>query len=219
MLTALFGGTFDPIHYGHLLPAIALTEEVGLNQISLLPNHIPPHKPQPEATTAQRLAMLKLAIADMPPVFSIDTREILSTKSMRPSYTINTLQQWRIENGTTAGLAFIMGQDSLLSLPTWNHWQTLLDYCHLLICRRPGYAEKTDNPELQSWINKHQTTQIQDLHNSPNGYIYFAHTPLEDISATEIRENINNQQSCENLLPPKVWQYIHEQGLYSAKKM
>lgn len=219
MLTALFGGTFDPIHYGHLLPAMALTKEVGLSQISLLPNNIPPHKPQPEASTEQRLTMLKLAIEDMPPVFSIDTREILSDKLMQPSYTINTLQQWRIENGNSEGLAFIMGQDSLLSLPTWNHWQTLLDYCHLLICRRPGYAEKTDNAELQSWIDAHQTINIEDLHKTANGYIYFAHTPLEDISATEIRDNINNQQSCKDLLPAKVWQYIHTQGLYSAKKM
>lgn len=217
MLTALFGGTFDPIHYGHLRPAIALIKEVGLTQISLLPNNIPPHKPQPEATTVQRLAMLNLAIEDMP-LFSIDTREISQGNLTRPSYTINTLQKWRSENGDRAGLAFIMGQDSLLSLPTWNNWKTLLDYCHLIICRRPGYAEKTDNVELQSWINAHQTKNSLDLHHSPNGYIYFAHTPLEDISATEIRKNINNQQSCNNLLPPKVWQYIHAQGLYSAKK-
>lgn len=218
MLTALFGGTFDPIHYGHLRPAIALIKEIGLTQISLLPNHIPPHKPQPEATTEQRLAMLKLAIEDMP-LFSIDTREISHDKLMRPSYTIHTLQKWRIENGNSEGLAFIMGQDSLLSLPTWNNWKTLLDYCHLIICRRPGYENKTDNTELQLWIDAHQTMNIEDLHNAPNGYIYFAHSPLENISATEIRKNINNQQSCRNLLPHKVWQYIHEQELYNAKKM
>ncbi|NUF48836.1 nicotinate-nucleotide adenylyltransferase [Gilliamella sp. ESL0250] len=217
MLTALLGGTFDPIHYGHLRPAISLASEVGLKQISLLPNHIPPHKPQPEASTEQRLAMLKLAIEDLP-LFALDVRELLPKVSTRPSYTIETLQAWRQENGDSEGLAFIMGQDSLLSLPTWNKWQTLLDYCHLLICRRPGYAKNTNNIELQKWIEMHNTLNAQDLHDSPHGYIFFAHTPLEDISATEIRLNINNQASCENLLPAKVWHYIQQQELYCAKK-
>ncbi|MCX8726277.1 nicotinate-nucleotide adenylyltransferase [Gilliamella sp. B2969] len=217
MLTALFGGTFDPIHYGHIYPAIALAKEVGLTKISLLPNHIPPHKPQPEATIAQRLAMLNLAISDIP-LFSIDTRELLPQNLTRPSYTIETLQQWRDQHGDQSGLAFIMGQDSLINLPTWKDWKILLNYCHLLICRRPGYTEKTTDNELQAFITQHQTTNIDDLHDFPAGYIYFAHTPLENISATEIRENIHNQQSCKNLLPPKVWRYICEQGLYNGKK-
>ncbi|OCG19589.1 nicotinic acid mononucleotide adenylyltransferase [Gilliamella sp. Fer2-1] len=217
MLSALLGGTFDPIHYGHLRPAISLANEVGLKQISLLPNHIPPHKPQPEANTEQRLAMLKLAIEDLP-LFALDVREIVPKASKRPSYTIETLQAWREENGNSNGLAFIMGQDSLLSLPTWNKWKTLLDYCHLLICRRPGYAQNTNNIELQQWIDEHSTTKVQQLHDSPHGYIFFAHTPLEDISATEIRRNINNQARCEKLLPPQVWHYIHQQRLYNVKK-
>ncbi|MDF7667295.1 nicotinate-nucleotide adenylyltransferase [Orbaceae bacterium ESL0727] len=216
MLTALFGGTFDPIHYGHLLPAVAIAHEVKRMQISLLPNHIPPHKPQPEATTSQRLAMLQLAVEEIP-MLSIDAREISSVRLTHPSYTIDTLQAWRHENGNHVGLAFIMGQDSLLSLPTWHNWQSLLDYAHLLVCRRPGYAEKTDNPELQAWIANHQTLNSQDLHLAPHGYIYFAHTPLEDISATEIRQRIAQQTNCDDLLPPKVWQYIQAEKLYGVK--
>lgn len=217
MLTALLGGTFDPIHYGHLRPAISLANEVGLKQIRLLPNHIPPHKSQPEANTEQRLAMLSLAIEDLP-LFALDVSEILPETSTHPSYTVETLQAWRCKNGSQKPLAFIMGQDSLLGLPTWHKWQTLLDYCHLLICRRPSYSTQTDNIKLRQWIDMHQTNDVKDLHNSPNGYIYLAHTPLEDISATEIRRNINNAQSCKNLLPLKVWQYIHTQGLYGTKK-
>ncbi|MWN31191.1 MULTISPECIES: nicotinate-nucleotide adenylyltransferase [unclassified Gilliamella] len=217
MLTALLGGTFDPIHYGHLRPAISLANEIGLKQIRLLPNHIPPHKPQPEANTEQRLAMLSLAIEDLP-LFALDVSEILPETSTRPSYTIETLQAWRRKHGNQNPLAFIMGQDSLLGLPTWHKWQTLLNYCHLLICRRPGYADKTDNATLQQWVDTHQTTNVKNLHDSPYGYIYLAQTPLENISATEIRQNINNSQSCKNLLPPKVWQYIHTQGLYGTKK-
>lgn len=214
-LTALFGGTFDPIHYGHLLPAIALAKEIRLSHISLLPNHIPPHKAQPEATTNQRVEMIKLAIENYP-ILSIDMREITKSILDRPSYTIETLQAWRVENGVSPGLAFILGQDSLLSLPTWNNWQTLLNYCHLLICRRPGYDESTTDQALKQWIEKHQTKNIDDLHRHANGFIYFANTPLEDISATEIRDKISQKQSCETLLPPKVWQYIQQNHLYGA---
>ncbi|KES17427.1 nicotinate-nucleotide adenylyltransferase [Gilliamella apicola] len=217
MLTALFGGTFDPIHYGHLRPALALAKEIGLSSISLLPNRIPPHKPQPGTTTEQRLAMLKLAIADYP-FFTIDTRELQPQLIDQPSFTIDTLKAWREQNGAQSALAFIMGQDSLLSLPTWKEWQKLVDYCHLLICKRPGYAQPTFEINLQTWINQHQTKDIQALHHSPNGYIYFANTPLEAISATEIRQNIDDPQSCKKLLPAKVWQYIHEYGLYNSKK-
>jgi nicotinate-nucleotide adenylyltransferase len=217
VLTALFGGTFDPIHYGHLRPALALAKEVGLSRISLLPNRIPPHKPQPEATIEQRLAMLELAISDLP-LFSIDTRELDPQLIDQPSFTIDTLKAWRNQYGNELGLAFIIGQDSLLNLPTWKYWQNLVDYCHLLVCKRPGYAQKTCDSHLHTWINQHQIQDIQALHHRANGYIYFANTPLKAISATEIRQNITNQQSCEKLLPPKVWQYIHEHGLYNSKK-
>lgn len=217
MLTALFGGTFDPIHYGHLRPVISLAQEVGVTQIVLLPNKIPPHKPQPIATIKQRLTMLALSIEDLP-LFTIDTREIAPSDANRPSYTIDTLQQWRNENGKTASLAFIMGQDSLLNLPSWHKWQSLLDYCHLIICQRPNYAARTDNVEFQQWIDKNRTNNVKHLHDSAQGYIYFSHTPLEDISATQIRQKIKNQQSCEDLLPLKVRQYIQQQGLYYAKK-
>lgn len=214
-LTALFGGTFDPIHYGHLLPVLALADEVKLAHVSLLPNCIPPHKPQPEANTAQRLAMLQLAIEDYP-LFSIDTREITQATLNRPSYTLETLQAWRAEHGFQQGLAFILGQDSLLSLPSWYHWQTLLDYCHLLVCKRPGYTEKIMDNQLKVWILQHQISDVNQLHHSANGCIYFADTPLADISATEIRQHISMGQSCKTLLPPKVWQYIIDHHLYGA---
>ncbi|WP_392564552.1 nicotinate-nucleotide adenylyltransferase [Orbus wheelerorum] len=214
-LTALFGGTFDPIHYGHLLPVIALAKEIRLTHISLLPNHIPPHKAQPEATTNQRVEMLKLAVENYP-FLSIDMREITETRLDRPSYTIDTLKAWRHENGNTQGLAFILGQDSLLNLTSWNNWQALLDYCHLLICRRPGYTDSPDDKDFKQWIALHQTNDINQLHQYANGFIYFANTPLENISATEIRQQITNKKSCEALLPSNVWNYIQTNHLYGA---
>ena len=217
MLTALFGGTFDPIHYGHLLPIVALAKDVQLTHIYLVPNQIPPHKPKPNASTEQRLTMLHLATEDMP-LFSIDTREISRNNLMQPSYTIETLKSWRQENGEQASLAFILGQDALLNLAKWHDWQHLLNYCHLLVCQRPGYLNQIDDSALKAWIDKHHTKQFEDLHRAPNGYIYFAHTPLEDISASEIRELIRLKKNCHHLLPTKVWQYIQQQGLYETKK-
>lgn len=214
-LTALFGGTFDPIHYGHLLPILSLAEEIKLSHISLLPNHIPPHKCQPQATTQQRLEMLQLAIEDYP-ILSIDMREIANPERERPSYTAETLNRWRVENGNEQGLVFIIGQDSLLNITTWYHWQTILNYCHLVICPRLGYSDNSNNIDLQQWIRQYRTNDINQLHQYPHGLIYFANTPLENISATEIRRRISDHENCNNLLLPKVWQYIKDNHLYGA---
>lgn len=209
-LHALFGGTFDPIHYGHLRPVEALAQQVGLQQIILLPNHVPPHRPQPEASAQQRLEMVKLAIEGNP-LFQVDDRELQRTT---PSYTIDTLESLRAERGPDLALAFIIGQDSLLSLHKWHRWQSLLDVCHILVCARPGYAEKLDTPELQNWLEQHQVTQPEKLSQQPNGFIYLADTPLLDISATEIRRRRREGLSCDDLLPRSVQRYIELQGLY-----
>lgn len=214
-LTALFGGTFDPIHYGHLIPILSLAEEIKLSHISLLPNHIPPHKPQPQATTKQRLEMLQLAIEDNP-TLSIDMREIVNPELERPSYTVETLNRWRVENGNEQGLVFIIGHDSLLNITTWYNWQTLLNYCHLVICPRPGFVKDSNNIELQQWIKQNSTNDTNQLHQYSHGLIYFANTPLENISATEIRRRIRDHENCNNLLLPKVWQYIKDNHLYGA---
>ncbi|MFI8415356.1 nicotinate-nucleotide adenylyltransferase [Serratia sp. NPDC078593] len=209
-LHALFGGTFDPIHYGHLRPVEVLANEVGLNQIMLLPNHVPPHRPQPEANAQQRLKMLELAIADKP-LFAVDDRELHRTS---PSYTIETLETIRQERGNQQPLAFIIGQDSLLSLHKWHRWQDLLGVCHLLVLARPGYDNRMETPALQRWLESHRVTDAAQLSNQPHGFIYLADTPLLEISATEIRERRHRGVSCDDLLPRSVQRYIVLQGLY-----
>lgn len=207
---ALFGGTFDPIHYGHLKPVEALAHEIDLQRITLLPNHVPPHRPQPEANVQQRLRMVELAISGNP-LFSVDERELHRTA---PSYTIDTLEEIRKEMGGSKPLAFIIGQDSLLTLHYWHKWKSLLDYCHLLVCARPGYADTLETPELERWLETHRTMNTQALKHQPNGLIYLADTPLLDISATDIRRRKHNNMSLDDLLPPSVQQYIEQQGLY-----
>jgi len=209
-LCALFGGTFDPVHYGHLHPAEALAHQVGLKTVTLMPNNVPPHRPQPEASAAQRLAMLQCAISDRP-LFDIDTRELQRTT---PSWTVTTLASLRQERGGQQPLAFIIGQDSLLSLHQWHRWQELLSLCHLLVCKRPGYAAEMASPALQQWLEQHQTQDIAALHQTPAGHIWLADTPLYDISATEIRQRRHRGQSCSELLPAAVIDYIDRHNLY-----
>lgn len=209
-LMALFGGTFDPIHYGHLRPVEQLAHEIKLNQVTLLPNNVPPHRPQPEATPAQRLKMTQLAVEGNS-LFSVDSREL---QRDTPSYTIETLETLRKERGTEQPLAFIIGQDSLLTLYKWHRWESLLTLCHLVVLARPGYARELDTPELQRWYNAHKIEDAGQLRQRPQGCIYQANTPLLDISATEIRQRRHEGRDCSDLLPFSVERYIESQGLY-----
>lgn len=213
-LQALFGGTFDPIHYGHLKPVKTLAEQIGLQKITLMPNNIPPHRPQPEASPAQRVKMLELAIAG-DPLFDIDLREM---RRDTPSYTIETLAALRKERGEHQPLGFIIGQDSLLNLHKWHRWQELPDYCHLLVLERPGYPNAMPTPALEKWLQSHLTKNISRLQQSPSGYVFLAETSLLPVSATEIRARRLAGISCDNLLPAAVIKWIDQQGLYTASK-
>lgn len=211
-LHALYGGTFDPIHYGHLEPAAALTREIGLEQVVFMPNNVPPHRPQPVASSQQRRDMVALAIASNT-AFTLDERELARST---PSWTVETLEAWRQEHDPEQPLAFIIGQDSLLSLPQWHRWQTLLSLCHLLVLRRPGYPLTLADPQHQSWLQAHCTQDSQMLHNQPSGYVYLANTPLRDISATAIRERLATGQPVTDWLPDNVEHYIRRHRLYGV---
>ncbi|MRT04212.1 nicotinate-nucleotide adenylyltransferase [Ewingella americana] len=210
-LLALFGGTFDPIHYGHLKPVEQLAREAHLDRVVLLPNNVPPHRPQPEATAQQRLKMVELAVQGNP-LFSVDDREL---KVDTPSYSIVTLETLRKEYGADRPLAFIIGQDSLLTLHKWHRWEDLLRVCHLLVMARPGYAERLDTPELQRWYDQHHVEDAAKLKQRPHGFIYQANTPLLDISATEIRQRRHERKSFADLVPDAVERYIESNSLYT----
>ncbi|AJZ88567.1 nicotinate-nucleotide adenylyltransferase [Cedecea neteri] len=209
-LLALYGGTFDPIHYGHLKSVEALARLVKLKSVTIMPNNVPPHRPQPEASSAQRKEMIELAIANHP-LFTLDDRELTRTT---PSWTVETLEQLRAELGPKQPLAFIIGQDSLLSLHRWHRWETLLTLCHLLVTQRPGYPLTMETPEQQAWLDENVTDAVETLHQQPAGKVFLAQTPLYDISATTIRHRLENHQSCDDLLPPDVLTFIVQQGLY-----
>ncbi|MBT0725468.1 nicotinate-nucleotide adenylyltransferase [Rosenbergiella sp. S61] len=208
-LSAWFGGTFDPIHNGHLHCAREIASLLDLDNVTLLPNNVPPHRPQPEATAAQRVELLKCAIQD-DPLFSIDRREL---DRDTPSWTIDTLTLLRKEIGETAPLAFIIGQDSLLSINQWERWQEILEYCHLVVAQRPGYSSQHADNKVQSWITRH-LTDAASLPLQPCGGIFLADTSLYTISATDIRRRLHLGLSCQDLLPDAVIEYIADTGLY-----
>lgn len=213
-LCAWFGGTFDPVHSGHLNSVTELARQTGLQKIRLLPNPVPPHRPQPVATAEQRCEMLTLAIQDQP-LFSLDDREL---RQNRPAYTLDTMTEIRKEYGNSTPLAFIMGEDAFLSLPGWHHWKSLFDICHILVSARSCEGDLShflgQQPRLKARQIHHHDDVIKKLHQQPHGFFYLAQTPLWPVSSTEIRRRCQAGEPCHSLLPPLVWEYIQLKKLY-----
>ncbi|MFT6927762.1 MAG: nicotinate-nucleotide adenylyltransferase [Psychromonas sp.] len=202
------GGTFDPIHFGHLRPALEITEALSLQQLFMMPNHIAPHKSASHGTAKQRSEMVELAISQQPRM-TVDKREL---KRHKPSYTIDTLKELKIEYPDTP-ICFIMGMDSLISFDSWYDWKNILSYCHLIISHRPGWQSEF-NEQVAALVAKHQTTDKHDLHNVQFGKIYFQTTSQLAISSTEIRDLLSHNISIDFLTPDSVINYIKEQYLY-----
>ena len=209
---AVLGGTFDPIHHGHLRSALDVLEVLGLSQIRFVPNAIPPHRVQPQATIKQRLHMVQLAIAGESR-FIVDERELMRAGT---SYTVDTLRAIRQEIGAQTPLCLIVGQDAFAGLSTWAHWQQLLDYAHIVVMARAGAVAKTDSShaEWHKWVKRYRTEDKQAILNLPAGRIWTGSMRLLDISATEIRKRLAQGHSVQYLLPESVVQYIAEQQLY-----
>lgn len=210
----LFGGTFDPVHFGHLRPALECLEALGLSELRLIPAAVPPHRAAPVAKPEQRLAMLRLAVADQPG-FVVDGREL---QRPGPSYTVDTLRELRAELGPQRPLCLLLGTDAFLGLSTWHRWEELPALAHLVVMHRPGFprealAERADEP-VRALLAPRQRAQAADLHAQPAGGIWLQAVTALDISATAIRHTIAAGASARYLLPDAVWRYIEENGLY-----
>ena len=204
----LLGGTFDPIHIGHLRPAIDARDALGLAEIRLIPNHIPPHKANPFCSSEQRLAMVRLAAAENHH-FVVDERELMRDK---PSYTIDTLIELRHELPDTP-LCFLMGMDSLLSLPSWHRWQELTDYAHLVVAVRPGWQPELGR-ELAEFVATHRANSPLAVHQQLGGHLIWLQNQPLALSATELRARLAQGDSLDGLVPQKVADYIRQQGIY-----
>ncbi len=204
----LFGGTFDPVHNGHLRMALELKQVLNLTEMRLLPCHQPPHRQLPGRSSADRAAMVRLAVAECEPL-TVDEREL---KRQKPSYTVDTLAELRAEQGPEVSLCWCVGMDSLVTLHQWHRWRELLDYGHLVVTARPGW-QVPETGTMATWLQQHLASAEQ-LHQRPSGAVVVQELTRLDISATEIRAMIAAGRSPQFLLPDAVWRYIEEKRLY-----
>ncbi|GAA5524766.1 putative nicotinate-nucleotide adenylyltransferase [Microbulbifer aestuariivivens] len=205
---ALFGGTFDPVHFGHLRMALELREALHFDEMRLLPSHQPRHRQSPGVSSAHRRQMLALAIGDCAEL-TLDDREL---RRGGDTYTVDTLEELRAELGESLSISFCMGLDSLLTLPRWHRWQRLLDLAHLVVVARPGWQLPSQG-EVAELISS-RSAPPSDLRRLPAGRILLREqTPLP-ISATAVRQLIARGQSPRFLLPDAVLEYIEDNGLY-----
>ena len=212
MLRVFYGGTFDPVHNGHLAIARAARDALS-TMVRLLPAADPPHRAAPGATSEQRAAMLDLAVQGQGGL-RVDRRELARTT---PSWTIDTLRELRAEFGETAPLAFVVGADSLHGLPTWREPQALVAGAHWIVAERPGSDLDVHLPpdatRLMAWRG---TRYPEDLRASPGGRVLRLRHPLQPESAIDIRRRIADAETWHHLVPPAVGRYIAEHGLYGA---
>ena len=204
----VFGGTFDPIHFGHLRLAEELAEAVGLSRVVFIPAGQPPHRGAPRTAAVHRLEMARRAIAGNPR-FEVDAREV---ESPRPSYTVDTLAELRAELGAEQPLWLLLGADAFLDLASWHEWRRLFDLANIAVAARPGAPLLQSDampPELKNEVSQRQAAD------GPAGAVLLRQTIPLDISATAIRDTLSRHGSARYLLPDAVLDYIHEHQLYA----
>ncbi len=206
-LRGFYGGTFDPIHQGHLQLALYVLHHCQLNQLELLPCHIPPHRTAPGSSSTHRAAMVRLAIAEHPGLVINE----LELAKQQPSYTVDTLRQLQ-QQYPQDHLCFLLGMDSLCQFKSWFEYQQILQLAHLIVLERPGYqATIGDAPAL---LAAHEVVDLEALRQHKAGKILRLNNPMFDISASQIRRQYQQNQQEADLQIPAVQQYIEQHQLY-----
>jgi len=208
-MIGILGGTFDPIHFGHLRPALEIAEIFSLDELRFIPSARPPHRWQPVASAEHRLEMVKLAIAETPG-FVLDEREYHRQGS---SYTVDTLQSIRDDVGDTP-IMMLLGQDAFESFTNWHDWKKILTLAHIVVSSRPGYRHAKQD-WMQARLIESSREMRKQMRQTAAGNICFCEVTQLDISATIIREQILAGKSSRYLLPLSVDHYIHEHQLYT----
>lgn len=199
-MIGIFGGTFDPVHFGHIKPALSVKQSLGLEQLRFIPNRLPPHREQPWLDVDQRLDLLKAALADVEDAV-IDRREL---DREGPSYMVDTLRSLQ-QAFPSETLVLIIGMDAFLGIPRWHEWRALFDLCHVVVTMRPGFSpasiETSMDPDDYRFLSLRMTEDDSQLMTQTCGQILLKSVPQLDISSTEIRRRLRAGQDVCELMP------------------
>ncbi len=204
----IFGGTFDPIHFGHLRTALELREILGLADVKFIPCREPPHRDTQPSAGALRLDMVQAAVAEEDG-FSVDAREF---QRPGPSFTIDTLTSLRAEVDSRP-LCLLLGMDAFLGLPTWHRWTELLDVAHVVVAHRPGWAMPAEGP-LGQLLAQRRVNAPNALHEDAYGLVFVTAVTQLEISATHLRESLARGDDPRFLVPEVVREIIMRSGCY-----
>jgi nicotinate-nucleotide adenylyltransferase len=204
-MIGVLGGTFDPVHFGHLRPALEIRQALGLDHVRFIPNRVPPHRETPWLDSAQRLALLRTAI-DGEPGFKLDQREL---RREGASYMVDTLDSLRADF-PEQGLCLILGMDAFLGLGNWRQWRRLPELCHLIVACRPGFVWPDAHSQLLHGLPAELVTSAADLATQAAGRILLQSVTQLDISSSTIRAELAQGRSVRYLMPDAVWKQLTE---------
>jgi nicotinate-nucleotide adenylyltransferase len=206
----IFGGTFDPIHFGHLRTAFEMLQALRFDEVRFMPCGSPPHRDAPVASAELRLEMVRVATAGQDG-FSVDDREL---HREGPSYSVDTLAALRSEFPQRP-VALIIGMDAFLSLPKWYQWRDILQLAHIVVAHRPGWRAPDIGP-LGELLADCGTHRIGEIHKARSGHIYIHDVTQLEISSSDIRELVAAGRDPRFLMPDAVREVIEQSGCYAA---
>ena len=213
----ILGGSFDPVHFGHIKPCLQMAQDFDLASIRLLPCKVSPFKTSPHSTpkasVQHRLMMLSL-VASANNLIQVDEREL---RRETPSYTYLSLREMVDEFGDQVTLCWIMGMDALNGFPDWFKSDEIMELCHILVMPRPGY-ELDLSAQPNVWIEKYLSDDIELLEQKSAGHLFITSAQMLDISSTQIRDTIASGKQPRYLVPGGIWNYIQRNHLYGASE-
>lgn len=208
-MICILGGTFDPVHFGHLRPALEVQQALGIRQVRLLPCRVPPHRESPGLSAEHRLELLQ-QVVEREPALAVDDREL---RREGPSYMVDTLRSLREENGDQP-LCLALGMDAFLGLKSWHRWQELRQLCHLVVMQRPG-SQWPLRGSLAEWLEQARVTDAGLLRHKSAGSVLAVTVTQLSISSTRIRQLIAAGDSPRYLLPETVLDRIKQENWYA----
>ncbi len=203
----VFGGTFDPVHYGHILPTVNVCDRIGIDEVRYIPNFLPPHRGRPQARAKDRWNMLVLALAQYPQ-FVADDREIRRSER---SYTVPTLRSLRSQFPFRP-LCLILGMDAFLQIQSWHSWASVLQLANIVVMQRPGFCLPHRLPD---WWERAFEPEFQNLYRRIRGCIVHVEVEQFDISASNLRSQLARGLDTSQHMPKCVVNYIKNQHLYN----